>query len=249
MPVPAVLKLLAAAKTPISGQEFPYECLTPTAAAILTTVAGAWGKAPAMQSIGDTGYGAGDLDPRDYPNVCRVTICQGATEEQRSEMKHSSRFSRESLVVIEAILDDFLPQALAYTSEQLLKAGAMDVYVVPVIAKKGRSGHLLTVLCHSDKLSIIEELIFEQTSTIGLRTYLTDRLLLERDWVTVSMSEGKQTNGKVDQIRIKVCKDLDGNIINVLPEYDDCVLYAQSAKLPLKEVFNMSMDKFNRKTE
>ncbi len=173
---------------------------------------------------------------------------RGAQEQQPLvNMVHSSRFSREPLVVIEAIVDDFLPQALAYTSEQLLKSGAMDVYVTPVIAKKGRSGHLLTVLCQREKLSLIEEQIFDQTSTIGLRTYLTDRLLLERDWQTVNLTDDPSINGKAHEIRIKVSKDLNGKIINALPEYDDCALYAQSAKLPLKEVFNRALAKFNQK--
>jgi len=162
-------------------------------------------------------------------------------ENKAINVTHSPRFRHEILVVIETILDDFSPQALAYTTEQLLKLGVFDAYVTPVIAKKGRSGHLLTVLCQPQETAHIEEYIFDNTSTLGLRTYLTDRLFLDREWKKINLSDDK----KSPQIRIKIARDLNGKIVNAQPEYEDCVIYAEATGLPLKEVLNLAMTKYN----
>jgi len=168
-------------------------------------------------------------------------------DNQTINIVHSPRFRCEPVVVIETILDDFSPQALSYTAEQLLKIGALDAYVTPVIAKKGRGGHLLTVLCQPEDTARIEEYIFDHTSTLGLRTYLTDRLSLEREWIKVELAGNEKNNGKQKsyEIRIKIARDLNGKIINAQPEYEDCVAYAQSNNLPLKEVFTSVMSKCN----
>jgi len=242
VPGPATLQLLQEAKAPISNHLIDYECLTPTAAAILTTIANNWGQAPAMKLINAIGSGAGDKNPENYPNVCRVIIGQTSLFDQSVTLSHSDRFNRESLTVIETMLDDFSPQNLSFIAEKLLEMGALDTYVTAVTAKKGRSGHLLTVLCQPINLAIIEEYIFEQTSTLGLRTYLTDRIYLNREWVNIELND--KHKGESHKIRIKVAKDLTGKRINAQPEYEDCARFAEVNSLPLKTVLQGAMKKF-----
>jgi len=250
VPGPATLQLLHEAKAPISNHLIASECLTPTAAAILTTIADSWGQAPAMKLIYATGSGAGDRNPETYPNICRVIICETPLFDQSAILSHSDRFNRESLAVIETMLDDFSPQNLSFISEQILEIGALDTYVTPVTAKKGRSGHLLTVLCQPQHLAALEQYIFEQTSTLGLRVYPTDRLYLERSWVEVNLDNDTQTSTKTsdkrspNKIRIKIAKDLTGKIINTQPEYEDCVAYARARNLPLKEILVKAIEIF-----
>ncbi len=169
-------------------------------------------------------------------------------EDHSNNVTHSTRFRRETLLVIETVLDDFSPQTLAYTTEQLLKLGAFDAYTTPVTAKKGRSGHLLTVLCQPSDTSRIEEYIFDHTSTLGLRTYLSERLFLEREWVQVDLVNHlpNAKKAKLPPIRIKIARDLNGKIVHAQPEYEDCVTYAQSTYLPLKMVLARALDKYNQ---
>lgn len=243
VPGPATLQLLHEAKAPINNQLIAYECLTPTAAAILTTIADSWGQAPTMKLIHATGIGAGNKNPENFPNVCRVIIGETPISNQAVTLNHSNRFNRETLSIVETMLDDFSPQNLSFITEKLIEIGALDTYVTPVTAKKGRSGHLLTVLCQPVNLATIEEYIFEQTSTLGLRTYLTDRLYLNREWVNIELDA--EQKGESPKIRIKVAKDLNGKIINAQPEYEDCIVYAESQKVPLKTILSRSMEKFN----
>lgn len=240
VPGPATLQLLNQAKAPISDHLIDYECLTPTAAAILTTIADSWGQAPAMKLISATGCGAGQRNPENYPNICRVIIGESSSTNQSAILNHSTRFNKESITVIETMLDDFSPQNLSFVSEKILELGALDTYVTPVTAKKGRSGHLLTVLCQPKHIAALEELIFEQTSTLGLRVYLTDRLYLDRSWINVQLdnnsSNAKKTDNRIShKIRIKIAKDLTGKIVNAQPEYEDCVQYSELKKDPSKD--------------
>lgn len=250
IPGPATLRLLEEAGAKISNFPISYEALTPTAAAILTTIAHRWENTANVETIISTGYGAGDHNPPNFPNVCRIIIGEGLIQNATTitGINHSNRFNKEILTVIETMLDDFSPQNLSFTAEKLLEIGALDTYVIPVNAKKGRSGHLLTVICKPEHVAKLEEYLFEQTTTLGMRVYSTDRIYLDREWVNIDLNYSEK-NGVIEnsshKIRIKVGKDLSGKIMNIQPEYEDCISYAQTKNLPLKTVISRAIEKFN----
>lgn len=231
VPGPAVVNLLKDANVPTSANPIDFECLTPTGAAILTAVAQGWGAAPAMDRIIASGYGAGSKDCPAWPNVSRVVI-----GDARASAGGSTRFDSEAVAVVEANLDDFSPQSLAYAVERLLEAGALDAYVVPAVMKKGRSGHLLSVVCRPEDKTRIQELILAETSTIGVRAHESQRLVAKREWHEVRLSRGT--------VRIKAARDLSGKVINAQPEYEDCAAYATRYGVPLKDVLAEAIAEF-----
>ncbi len=232
VPGPAVTYLLSAAKAAIRSSDFQHECITPTGAAILTTIASGWGSAPSLDRLISTGYGAGDFNPDQFPNVCRVMIGECSTNAfSVPNREGQSQFSAESIIVLETNLDDFTPQALSFATEQLLKLGALDVFITPCLMKKGRSGHQLTALSYPLESKRLEEYILLETTTLGVRKYSCERTVLERKWQEVTLSEGQH-------IRVKVAYDKAGNIVHSQPEYEDCAAYARSFAMPIQEVFN-----------
>ncbi len=232
VPGPAVLNLLASAGVPVRSSEIDYECLTPTGAAILTTVVRSWGSPPALRRVNGIGYGAGTRDPAGWPNVVRVVLGEPSCDHGQSP-----RFESERAVVVEANLDDFSPQALAYAVERLWSAGALDVTVQPAVMKKGRAGQILSVICKPGDVLRIQELILSETSTIGTRSYEVGRLIADRRWQEVTLSRG-------GRVRIKVALDRQGNVVNAAPEFDDCAAYASEHQLPVKEVIAEAVARF-----
>lgn len=247
IPAPAVVLLLSDAQAAISDAQFKHECLTPTGAAILSTIASGW-QAPNLVRIESVGYGAGTFDPFEFPNVSRVLI--GDTQHDRAangDEKKNSRlaetettltFNSEAIVTLEASLDDLSPQALSFAMDRLFAAGALDVLVLPAVMKKGRSGHLLKVLCRPLDQTKLEEIILTQTTSLGVRSHFAIRKIAEREWQEVMLGETK--------VRIKIAKDLNGQIINAQPEYEDCAKYAIDSGRPLKEVIVEALTKLNR---
>lgn len=230
---PCILEMLKRAGARLSQREFTSQCLTPTAAAILSALSDGWEK-PAFSSLSSVGYGGGSYDPSHYPNVCRVLV--GKDE---SSLESDSRFVRESILVLEANIDDLSPQSLAYASEQLLSAGALDVMVLPAVMKKGRSGHLLKVLSRPEDAARMQEIVFNETTTLGVRHYSADRLIAHRKWHSVAFDDGTA-------IRIKTAFDNDGVLIHAQPEYDDCAAYAARHKVPLKIVIDDALARFRQ---
>ena len=141
--------------------------------------------------------------------------------------------SGEQVAVIEAVIDDSNPQVLAYVSELLLDAGAWDVYRAAVQMKKGRTGVQLTVLCRPNLMPRLRDLLFRETTTIGLRWRLENKLALEREFVKVQIPWG--------EVRIKIARWPDRKIANASPEYEDCRLLATLHSIPLKEVVQRAM--------
>jgi hypothetical protein len=232
VPGPAVLELLKSARAPISRLQCNAECLTPTGAAILADIAEAWGELPSFEVLDGIGYGAGHRDPSEFPNVCRLLVGEAASGNSR-------RFMTELISVLETNLDDLTPQNLAFASSELLKQGALDVFVTPCTMKKGRSGHLLTVICQpKDSLRLQEEILLK-TSSLGVRSHESRRLVAQREWQSVQLNGG-------EPIRIKVAKDLQGNLIHAHPEYEDCAAYAIHSGLSLEEVFSQALAKHRK---
>lgn len=233
VPAPAVLELLKEAEAPSSNSQIPFECLTPTGAAILCEITGQWSSAPDFLRVAASGYGAGSKNVADWPNVSRVIL--GIAVD--SEADKPARFHSETISIIEANIDDQSPQALAFAVERILKSGALDVYITPIIMKKGRSGQLLTVLSKQEDEQRLQELLITETSTIGVRARRQSRLSAERRWESVKLGDSA--------VRIKLAYDLDGNLINKQPEFDDLAAYAIEKNISIKEASEIVLTRFN----
>ena len=214
VPAPATLALLGSAPVYAAGP--PMERVTPTGAAILRMLEVTYEAMPAMR-IATAGYGAGGRETAGQPNLVRLLVGDEAEEP-----------ASESVAVIETVIDDSTPQLLAYVSERLLEAGAWDVYRVPVQMKKGRNGVQLTVLCQADLTAALRDLIFRETTTIGLRWRLENKVALTREFVKVGTSWG--------EVCMKIARWPSGKIANASPEYEDCRKLATEFSVPLKQV-------------
>ena len=221
VPAPATVSLLGSA--PIYSGAVQKELVTPTGALIATTYATAFGPLPPM-SIESVGYGAGDRDDPATPNVLRVLIGREAAAPET-----------ERVTVVECEIDDMNPQIFGVAMERLYAAGALEVFYVAVQMKKNRPGTLLTVIAPPDKRSRIADVIFRETTTIGLRHYEVERECLQREIVSVETPLGA--------IRFKLARR-DGRIVNATPEFDDCARLAAANNLSVKEVQAMAIQAY-----
>lgn len=216
VPAPATAELLKG--IPVYSDGINYELTTPTGAVILKEISSSFGTIPDMV-IEKIGIGAGNKDFKDKPNVLRILI--GQSKEQSAESRE------QKVAVIETTIDDMNPQIYEYAMEKLFKAGALDIYLTQLIMKKGRPGIKLTVLCNSNEKEKIMKIIFEETTTIGLRFYEAGRQTLER--------EIKEINSALGKVKVKISK-LGSRIIKTTPEYEDCKKLAKKLNMPLIEV-------------
>ena len=238
VPAPAVVNLLAEAGAASScNMQIPFECLTPTGAAILCEVVNSWEAAIPFSKMIASGFGAGSRNPGEWPNVLRVTL--GETAMQASSV---APFQAEYVAVVEANIDDQSPQALSFAVESLFAAGALDVLVIPALMKKGRAGFLLTVLCHTGEKMRMQQLVLQHTSSIGCRSYEAKRILAERKFDQAAMPDGSN-------VRIKISSDKTGKIVNILPEFDDLADYAKRNTISIKEASDRVMLAFYRDRE
>ena len=228
LPVPAPATLALLGDAPVYAAGPPMERVTPTGAAILRMLDVRYDKLPAMR-VKATGYGAGGKDTPGEPNLLRLLV--GESAELTAESTDS-----EPIAVIETVIDDSNPQVLAYVSELLLERGAWDVYRVAVQMKKGRTGVQMTVLCRPDLVPALEEIIFRETTTIGLHWRTEKKQSLKRDWIEVKTTWGP--------VRIKVARWPSGQIANASPEYEDCKKLATGHDVPLKRVMQDAMRVF-----
>ncbi len=223
IPPPAVAELLKDA--PVYSSEITGELVTPTGAAIISTVASAYGPLPRMR-VEQTGYGAGSRDYPRFPNALRVII--GQTEDASNKADSSDAdFQDERLVMLETNIDDMSPQNFGYLLERALEMGALDCFFTPVQMKKNRPGVLVSVLCRQAERESISNLLFTETTTLGLREFEVRRRALRRETVRVETPYG--------EIDVKVAR-LRGRIINEMPEYDQCARAARVGNVPLKTV-------------
>ena len=220
VPAPATVSLLGDA--PIYSGAVQKELVTPTGALIATTYATSFGPLPAM-SVERVGYGAGDRDDPLTPNVLRVLIGR----EVESLVAPLKRGEADRVTVIECEIDDMNPQIFGVVMDRLYAAGALEVFYIPVQMKKNRPGTLLTVVARPEQREAMSEVIFRETTTIGLRHYEVDRECLQREMVTVETPLGP--------VRFKVARR-DGRVVNASPEFEDCARIAAANGLPVKEV-------------
>jgi pyridinium-3,5-bisthiocarboxylic acid mononucleotide nickel chelatase len=217
IPAPATLELLRNA--PIYSGEIQKELVTPTGAAIVSVLASRFAQFPQMKPE-KVAYGAGTRDFKNFPNVLRMTV--GETLE-----KKSSLIPEEIITILEGNVDDMTPQLFGYVMDRALQQGALDVFATSVQMKKSRPGMLLTVLCHPEDAQALTRLIFEETTTLGVRSRDEKRAALARRHVTVHTKWG--------EVRIKLA-NLNGSISNYAPEYEDCRRIAEQQHVPLKAV-------------
>jgi len=224
VPAPATVRLLGEA--PVYSGAVQKELTTPTGALIATTFAGSFGPLPAM-AVERVGYGAGARDEPSTPNVLRILIGRAAENTREAER----------VTVIECEIDDMNPQIFGVVMDQLNAAGALDVFYTPVQMKKNRPGTLLTVVTRPDGKGAIADIIFRETTTIGLRHYEVDRECLQRELVTVETPLGA--------VRFKVARR-DGRVMNAVPEFEDCSRLAAAHHLPVKEVQAIAVKAYQR---
>jgi hypothetical protein len=190
-----------------------------------------YGPLPAMR-IQAAGYGAGSRETPGEPNLLRVLI---------GEQESAAVDGNQSVAVIETVIDDSSPQVIAYASDLLLEAGAWDVYRAAVQMKKGRTGAQLTVLCRPDLLPAMRDILFRETTTIGLRWRLENKEALAREFVEVETGFGP--------VRIKIARWPSGKIANAAPEYEDCRMLATLHTVPLKSVMREAMRAYAAATQ
>jgi pyridinium-3,5-bisthiocarboxylic acid mononucleotide nickel chelatase len=217
IPAPATVELLQGA--PVYSSGLRAELVTPTGAAIVKTLASRFAAFPEMK-IEKSGYGAGSRDFPGHPNVVRLTIGEAASD-------LSAKTHPETITVLEANLDDLNPQVFGYVMDRLLEEGAFDAFGAPVQMKKNRPGMLVTVLCKPEDAAKLTQLIFSETTTLGVRRRDEVRQTLARRWENVRTPWG--------EVRIKIAS-MNGTVTNYAPEYEDCRRIAAENHVPLKAV-------------
>jgi uncharacterized protein (TIGR00299 family) protein len=225
VPPPAVAEILAG--VPIYSTAISGELVTPTGAAIIRTVCEDYGPLPPMR-VERTGYGAGTREYEDFPNVLRLML--GDDERQAAG-------KTERLLVIETNIDDMSPQLFGYVMEQALENSALDCYLTPVQMKKNRPGVLLTILCRPQEREALTDLLFRETTTLGVRCYEVERRALERETVRAETPFGP--------IDVKVAR-LNGRVVNEMPEYEQCRAAARAAGVAFRVVEAAVRDALSR---
>jgi pyridinium-3,5-bisthiocarboxylic acid mononucleotide nickel chelatase len=226
VPAPATVELLADA--PVYSSGLQAELVTPTGAAIVRTLASRFGAFPEMK-IEKAGYGAGSRDFPGHPNVVRLTVGEAASDAL------VAKTASETITVLEANLDDLNPQVFGYVMDRALEEGALDAFGVPVQMKKNRPGMLLTVLCKPEDANKLTQLLFRETTTLGVRRRDETRRILARRWESVSTEWGA--------VRIKIAS-MNGTVTNYAPEYEDCRRIATEHHVPLKTVMGKAVEAY-----
>ncbi|MEO0541971.1 MAG: nickel pincer cofactor biosynthesis protein LarC [Cyanobacteria bacterium P01_A01_bin.105] len=244
VPAPAVLELLVRSQVPVYSNGIEKELVTPTGAAIATTLSQYFGPPPAM-TLHQVGLGAGSHD-LPIPNILRLWIgtvpsasvgshpqleqpIPGHHHPGHQPADQAAPGYGESVVELQTQLDDLTPQAVGYLYDRLFQAGALDVFTQPVGMKKNRSGILLTVICTPSKVAVCQSLLFSETTTLGIRVTPQQRQALYRAWQPVTTAYGTV------QIKAGLATP-SGPVLNLQPEYDTCAQLARDRNVPWKRV-------------
>jgi len=217
LPVPAPATIELVKGIPVYATGIQGELLTPTGAAILTTLTKGFGPMPAL-TVEKSGYGSGTADP-EIPNLLRIVIGNTVSDINDCDM--------DQVVVLETTIDDMNPQIYDYVMQQALGLGALDIFLKPVQMKKNRPGILLTLMCRPVDLHRFSRFLLKETTSIGLRWRFENRIITKREIREISTSLGT--------VRVKTARIQD-EIINQSPEFEDCKKIALSQKIPLKKV-------------
>jgi pyridinium-3,5-bisthiocarboxylic acid mononucleotide nickel chelatase len=230
VPAPATAELLRGAPVCTSG--IARELVTPTGAAIATTLSTRYAEIPEM-TLRAVGYGAGSADFAEKANVLRILIGERAASEAGEHWD-------APVSVIETNLDDMSPQIYGYLVDRVLEAGALDVFSTSVQMKKNRPGVLVTILCEQAHVARMIDLVFRETTTIGVRTYDVRRKVLDRELVPVATPFG--------EVRVKISR-MNGSVLNATPEYEDCQRIAAEKGIPLRQVIAAAAFEYQKQRE
>jgi pyridinium-3,5-bisthiocarboxylic acid mononucleotide nickel chelatase len=219
IPPPAVAELLKG--KPIYAGDIEGEFVTPTGAAIITTVCEEFGPLPAMK-VEASGYGAGTRDHKNFPNVLRVFVGQAGAAEAAND---------QSLLMIETNIDDMSPQLFGHVLERAFELGALDCFLTPAQMKKNRPGMLISILCRPDEREKFLQMLFAETTTIGARSYQVLRRALARETVRVETQFGL-----IDVKVAQISSNPNDGSVNAMPEFEQCREAAKKAGVALREV-------------
>jgi len=218
MPVPAPATAEIVADIPVKSGLVDYEATTPTGAAILAATVDCFSDRIEM-NISKTGYGIGQRDG-EIPNVLRVYLAESFSGEKNDVII-------EEAIMLQCNLDDMNPERFTYVMDLLFAAGAADVFIIPIVMKKSRPGHLLSVLCNYDTMEHMKEILFTETSGIGLREYSLKKSMLRREMVVVSTRFGD----------VEVKRSYwNGRVVNEKPEFEQCRRLAREHGVTLEEI-------------
>ncbi|MBX3294308.1 MAG: nickel pincer cofactor biosynthesis protein LarC [Acidobacteria bacterium] len=224
VPPPAVAELLKG--KPIYSTEIEGELITPTGAAIIDAVCESFGTIPEM-SVEATGYGAGTREYNDFPNVLRLMVGEAA------ELGTTQSIDHDELVLLETNIDDSTPQAIGFVMERAFELGALDCWLTPVQMKKNRPGVVVSVLASPGAKDALLEMLFSETTTIGIRTSPVARVSLDRRFETVKTQFG--------ECRIKLAMK-GGRVVKAMPEYEDVRRLALENRLPFRIVWESAAE-------
>ncbi|MEH2138854.1 nickel pincer cofactor biosynthesis protein LarC [Nostoc sp.] len=237
VPVPAVLKLWEMRGCPVYSNGIDRELVTPTGAAIATTLVRDFGSPPAI-AIKQIGLGAGTIN-LPIPNILRLWLGESTSLQSNFSDSEDSSSNLETISVLETQIDDLNPQAIGYVFEALFAVGAVDVFTQAIAMKKSRPGILLTVICHPENLLSCERVIFRETTTLGIRRTTQQRAILQREIQHVEIEYGK--------VRVKVAwkgQSAEKVIANVQPEYEDCAELARKHNIPWREIQRLALQRW-----
>ncbi len=231
VPGPAVAEL--AKGHPIYSQGPAMELTTPTGMALLTTLTQTFGRLPLVVP-GSVGYGAGTANPHDWPNVLRVFLATPALTP--SPLPGGEGFEADQVIQLETNIDDMNPQLYEAVMERLFENGALDVSLTPTIMKRHRPGIILTVLAHPEHAGMLTQLLFRETTTLGVRSQLVSRTTLARSMQTIRLPQGR--------VRVKTVHA--GDTVKYRPEFQDCQAIAKKTGIPVQEVIEQVMQSVRR---
>lgn len=231
LPAPATLEILRGA--PIVSCDIIGETVTPTGAALVKTLSSGFGSMPSME-VHSVGYGAGQAD-RKIPNVLRAVLGEVVPLKPGSGVYtgKGEAFSEDALTVIETNIDNMNPEFYEYIMSLLMGSGAVDVYLTPIIMKKGRPGQILSCLVPPHAESAVINILLRETSSLGVRLYPCQRYKLDREIISVATDFGL--------ISVKVGRHPgNGRVMNIAPEWEDCKAAALQHNAPVKIVYDLT---------
>jgi uncharacterized protein (TIGR00299 family) protein len=228
-PAPATLAILQSKNFPFQGGPIEAELATPTGVSILANLVEEVNRFyPAMTPL-KVGYGAGTKEFTQMPAVLRLTIGTSL----------ASGLVKDEIAVLETNIDDATGEILGYTIDKLLSEGAKDVSIIPMYTKKNRPGHIVKVIAEQKDVQHLSQVLIDETGTLGVRVYFCERHIINRELHSVDLL----VMGNKEIIKVKVAKNLNGEIINIKPEYDDLKRLAKKTKKPLREISEIAVSK------
>ena len=228
-PAPATLAILQSKKFPFQGGPIEAELATPTGVSILVNLVDEVTRFyPSMAPL-KIGYGAGTKEFAEMPAVLRLTMGESL----------DSGLVRDEIAVLETNIDDATGEVLGYTLDKLLQEGAKDVSIIPMYTKKNRPGQIIKVIADQKDVQHLSQVLIDETGTLGVRVYFCERHIINRELHTVDLL----VMGNKETVRVKVAKNLNGDIIHIKPEYEDLKRLAEKTQKPLRELAEIAVSR------